>query len=130
MDEPAARVYLSHGTQVGRLNIVREAGRNRYGQRKWLCECECGERVAVLEISLARGTTRSCGCLRRDSSRSRARSRRASHFKEQWQEGGGLYSADDIDEMCRLTLCDLEDEFGEAESCPASERLLVRENAR
>lgn len=35
------------------------------GNRKWLCECECGTRKAVYSSNLISGKSKSCGCLRR-----------------------------------------------------------------
>lgn len=30
--------------------------------RRWLCECDCGTRVKVIQASLKSGNTKSCGC--------------------------------------------------------------------
>jgi len=36
----------------------------------WLCDCDCGTKnYAVITVSLARGRTRSCGCLKRLAAR-------------------------------------------------------------
>lgn len=32
----------------------------------WLCQCECGNQVSVVGTSLINGTTKSCGCLRKN----------------------------------------------------------------
>lgn len=32
----------------------------------WLCQCECGNQVSVVGTSLTNGTTKSCGCLRKN----------------------------------------------------------------
>lgn len=37
------------------------------GQRKWLCRCECGTRRYVLERALKSGSSKSCGCTRRET---------------------------------------------------------------
>lgn len=34
--------------------------------RRWLCVCDCGSQSSVLESSLLKGTSLSCGCLRHD----------------------------------------------------------------
>jgi len=50
------------GSKYGRLTIVGFA--YLADRAYWTCECNCGETVAVSGHSLARGSTRSCGCLR------------------------------------------------------------------
>ena len=57
------------GQRFGRLVAV-QAKRIRTGTNStgagWLCECDCGARTVVAYRRLAMGSTRSCGCLRRD----------------------------------------------------------------
>lgn len=54
-----------------RLKIVKDAGKNKHGQRLSECVCECGT-VKVLETSRVKaGKVRSCGCLKADSLRKR-----------------------------------------------------------
>ncbi len=42
------------------------------GKRKWLCQCECGKSVIVLQGNLTRSHTLSCGCLKQEIVRSGA----------------------------------------------------------
>ncbi len=52
------------GQTFGRL-IVTSRVKSSSGDRAfWLCDCECGEVVAVRSGDLQRGHTKSCGCLR------------------------------------------------------------------
>ena len=48
--------------EFGLLTVVRSAGKNRHGQTKWQCECQCGSETTVLTGSLTSGHTTSCGC--------------------------------------------------------------------
>jgi len=55
------------GQVFGRLTVigfshVGDDGRLRY----WDCQCECGNRKAIPEISLLSGSANSCGCLRKE----------------------------------------------------------------
>ena len=34
-------------------------------KRRWLCECDCGNEIAVMQTHLTTGNTKSCGCLQR-----------------------------------------------------------------
>lgn len=59
------------GQRFGRL-IVLERAQDKIlpcGQKrtKWLCECECGNKVIVTATDLRIGKTKSCGCLRVDT---------------------------------------------------------------
>ncbi len=58
------------GQQFGRLTVLcAELGSRR---TRWRCRCECGQDVVVGSAShLTSGNTKSCGCLRRDTSRAR-----------------------------------------------------------
>jgi len=53
------------GERFGRLLVIQVAGRNKYGQIKWLCKCDCGNTKAVFGSDLKRGKVKSCGCLRK-----------------------------------------------------------------
>lgn len=49
--------------KFGRLKVVKENGRTKYGNVLWLCKCECGNETSVTTSSLNSGGTKSCGCL-------------------------------------------------------------------
>jgi hypothetical protein len=41
------------------------------GRPYWLCRCDCGNEHVVRHDALLKGNTKSCGCLRGESSRMR-----------------------------------------------------------
>lgn len=49
------------GNRYGRLVVL-----SFLGSRKWICLCDCGNKKILLSTSLRRGTTKSCGCYRRE----------------------------------------------------------------
>lgn len=56
--------------KIGRLKI------NSYqGGGKWLCSCDCGNEKIILGSSIARGDTKSCGCLRKEVTAKRDKER-------------------------------------------------------
>lgn len=56
------------GQKFGRLTVIRQNGvRNKHTQ--WLCKCECGNFTTVCRTNLKSGSVKSCGCLRRDNSK-------------------------------------------------------------
>ncbi len=58
------------GKRFARLLVLKRAGSNpNNGNALWLCQCDCGNQVVVDGYSLRCGQTRSCGCLKRETSR-------------------------------------------------------------
>lgn len=55
------------GQRFGRLTVVRRMNNNKWEQCIWLCECDCGKETIVLNNNLRRGFTKSCGCLRKET---------------------------------------------------------------
>lgn len=53
--------------RFGRLVALRRSGNDGHGNAVWVCACDCGATVAVSRPALRSGSTRSCGCLRRES---------------------------------------------------------------
>ncbi len=51
-----------HGKQFGRLIVISESHKNKFGEWLWRCKCDCGAETIVSGHSLVRGATRSCGC--------------------------------------------------------------------
>lgn len=54
------------GQKFGRLIVIDSEGKDKWGQYKWLCKCDCGNYVKVGGCCLRRGTSRSCGCLSKE----------------------------------------------------------------
>lgn len=56
------RPVVAVGDVFGRLTVVAEAERDRWGRRRYLCACSCGGTAAVQSGNLRTGNTQSCGC--------------------------------------------------------------------
>lgn len=54
------------GKKFGRLTVVDNAGKSKYGARLWLCQCECGNKTTAQTAQLNNGKKRSCGCLQKE----------------------------------------------------------------
>ena len=54
------------GRRFGRLVVISEQSRNKWGQVIWECLCDCGNKTTPLGMSLKNGNTKSCGCLSKD----------------------------------------------------------------
>lgn len=69
------------GQRFGRLTVLREAGKDNFGQILWECECSCKDknRIIVPGYRLFWGHTKSCGCLQKESSKSRDKSSITKH---------------------------------------------------
>lgn len=65
------------GRRYGRLTCIRLVIED--GKRKWLCQCDCGNTKIAKGISLG-WTTKSCGCLRRETAAATAKDYRGRKF--------------------------------------------------
>lgn len=66
-EEPRRRIFMDiQGQTFGRLLVRREVER-RHNAIMWECVCTCGREMVTSSQHLREGWTRSCGCLRRDS---------------------------------------------------------------
>ena len=55
--------------KFGRLTVISKSNK-RKGERKkimWYCKCDCGNYVDILGESLSGGTTKSCGCIYKET---------------------------------------------------------------
>lgn len=59
------------GQRTGKLVTVRPVGRNNQSRILWLCECDCSGRIIITGSDIKRMDVRSCGCLIKDTNRSR-----------------------------------------------------------
>ena len=57
------------GKTSGRLRVISESGRDKYGNATWLCECSCGNTLIVKSHNIVTQSSKSCGCLRRDKTK-------------------------------------------------------------
>lgn len=71
------------GVRFGRLRAIKPNG-SQGNNTKWLCICDCGNKVSVNISSLTMGRTRSCGCLRKENT--------SSMFKKHGFRSEKLYS--------------------------------------
>jgi hypothetical protein len=55
------------GQKFGRLTVIEKTGK-RAGNRSiiWKCRCDCGNIVEVIRDDLLNGSTKSCGCLKKE----------------------------------------------------------------
>lgn len=54
------------GNRHGRWTVLSRVGNSKKGVARWLCQCDCGTKRAVLGIHLRNGSSKSCGCLQRE----------------------------------------------------------------
>lgn len=57
------------GRTFGRLTVVARQGDDGHGHIAWACSCVCGGTIVATGMALKKGTTSSCGCLRKESAR-------------------------------------------------------------
>lgn len=69
------------GKQFGKLTVIDTYGKNRQSRKRWLCRCECGNELPVLDYNLKNGNSQSCGCVSKDKLGNRRRTHGMSNTK-------------------------------------------------
>lgn len=54
------------GKRFNRLLVIKKHENKQGKEILWVCKCNCGKETLVMGSNLKRGTTKSCGCLRKD----------------------------------------------------------------
>ena len=49
-----------------RLIVVKETVRNKFNQRQWICQCDCGYIKTITQNNLRQNKAKSCGCLQKE----------------------------------------------------------------
>lgn len=57
------------GKKIGRLLVISEDSKRIGGMVYWRCRCDCGKETVVCGVSIRKGASQSCGCLRLDRTR-------------------------------------------------------------
>lgn len=77
------------GERFGRLLAIEESGRNKIDRSiMWECLCDCGNTKRVRSYNLISGSTKSCGCLRRELTIERGRKSKTTHNLSRTPEYG------------------------------------------
>jgi len=54
------------GQKYERLTVIGEGSRDKFGNRKWLCRCECGTEKEYYASQLRKHMIYSCGCYKKE----------------------------------------------------------------
>ncbi|MBQ9980168.1 MAG: hypothetical protein IJP23_03830 [Oscillospiraceae bacterium] len=76
------------GQRFGRLTALQPVSRGKNGAVKWLFKCDCGTQHVALAANVLGGRTKSCGCLRRESSTLRSREMMLRRHRERRAQNG------------------------------------------
>jgi len=64
------RIDITCGQKFGLLTTIEKVpGKHKRSGKRWLCECECGNRITVSPAELFHGRIKSCGCYRKKYSK-------------------------------------------------------------
>ena len=55
------------GKRFERLIVIQRVSDDKHKNKKWLCECDCQTKTIIRGSSLRDGSTKSCGCLHRET---------------------------------------------------------------
>ena len=61
----AAKLIDLTGQKFGRLTVIKRA-ENKGKRVAWLCKCECGNEIVIIGSNLKNGSTKSCGCYKKE----------------------------------------------------------------
>ncbi len=61
------KTKVKPGTIYGKLTVIKQDKNSHIRQngkvdKKWICKCECGKEISIIQYSLTGGHTTSCGC--------------------------------------------------------------------
>ena len=70
------------GEIFGRLRVLWKAPVTDDKKGRWTCICSCGKQVDILTGNLTRGNTKSCGCYKRESVKTSAKTHGMSSSNE------------------------------------------------
>lgn len=54
------------GKRFGRLTVIKKANRLKSNTTRWECICDCGNIIQTTRTSLIKGTSKSCGCYKKE----------------------------------------------------------------
>lgn len=89
------------GKKFDKLTVIKEVEKSKYGQRQFLCKCDCGNEKVILGINLITNQSTSCGCNRGYVENTKinmlemknAYSNSKSGIRGVWQDKNGYWSA-------------------------------------
>jgi hypothetical protein len=70
------------GQKFGRLLVVARCDNSPEGKARWICHCDCGEKTKTSGGNLRNGHSKSCGCLKKQTTREKFRTHGASETRE------------------------------------------------
>lgn len=62
-----------------RLLVIASAEVDKFGNKQWLCLCDCGVKKIICGMNLRKGLIRSCGCLRKETSKNTMKQMNTTH---------------------------------------------------
>lgn len=81
------------GNKYNRWTIIERVENGNSGQRRYLCECECGVRKIVQGNNVYTGKSKSCGCLNIEAASQRAAARNTTHGNSRRNNKSLTYSS-------------------------------------
>lgn len=56
------------GKKYNRLTVLKRVENDKSGNIRYLCKCDCGNEIVIRSGNIKNGSTKSCGCLRKETS--------------------------------------------------------------
>ena len=55
------------GKKYNKLIVIKELGKDKFGNKLWVCKCDCGNLTNVSTHNLLNNNIKSCGCLQKET---------------------------------------------------------------
>ena len=81
------RVKIEIGKKYGRLIVQEETTIGEQGHIRYICKCDCGNSIATTGSRLRDGLVQSCGCLRKEHTKTMGKNRKGTSHLDDGQAG-------------------------------------------
>lgn len=93
------------GQKFGRLTVIKEAEKDKHGFARWLCQCECGNKIITRGSNLREGKTKSCGCINKEQIAELGRSCAINLTNKKFGKLTALYPTEERHHGCVVWYC-------------------------
>lgn len=84
------------GKRFGKLLVIRNTGKKKGNSIIWECKCDCGNMIELTQQVLEKGSTKSCGCLKRSIMKEKIKENAKEFIEKNYVEGTNIKAIQSI----------------------------------